>query len=346
MSTALADLSAPRKLTNRQKAAVIVRLLLSEGVEVPIGDLPEGMQEDLTQQLADMQSIDRATLKAVTEEFLATIDSIGLSFPRGLGDALGLLESHISPSAAQRVRKRSGVPISGDPWQIIADLPPEKLEPILVNEAPEVGAILLSKLPVKRAAELLEVLPGDRARRLSIAIRQTSVVGPETVRRIGVSLAEQLDNQPDIAFDDSPVERVGAILNSSRAKTRDDVLAGLDEEDQQFAKAVRQSIFTYANLPQRLAASDVPKAVRVLEQDILLRALAAGTEAHPESTEFILNNMSKRMAESLRDEMAELGEIKAADGEDAMAAVIEAIRDLANAGTILLVAEEDQDPDI
>ena len=51
------------------------------------------------------------------------------------------------------------------------------------------------------------------------------------------------------------------------------------------------------------------------------------------------------MAESLRDEMAELGEIKAADGEDAMAAVIEAIRDLANAGTILLVAEEDQDPD-
>ena len=145
MSTALADLSAPRKLTNRQKAAVIVRLLLSEGVEVPIGDLPEGMQEDLTQQLADMQSIDRATLKAVTEEFLAAIDSIGLSFPRGLGDALGLLESHISPSAAQRVRKRSGVPISGDPWQIIADLPPEKLEPILVNEAPEVGAILLSK---------------------------------------------------------------------------------------------------------------------------------------------------------------------------------------------------------
>ncbi len=54
MSTALADLSAPRKLTNRQKAAVIVRLLLSEGVEVPIGDLPEGMQEDLMQQLADM----------------------------------------------------------------------------------------------------------------------------------------------------------------------------------------------------------------------------------------------------------------------------------------------------
>ena len=78
----------------------------------------------------------------------------------------------------------------------------------------------------------------------------------------------------------------------------------------------------------------------------MLRALAAGAEAHPESTEFILNNMSKRMAESLRDEMAELGKIKAADGEDAMAAVIEAIRDLANAGTILLVAEEDQDPDI
>ena len=86
-----------------------MRLLLSEGVEVPIGDLPEGMQEDLTQQLADMQSIDRATLKAVTEEFLATIDSIGLSFPRGLGDALGWVMSRATMSlTALFLRRGSG----------------------------------------------------------------------------------------------------------------------------------------------------------------------------------------------------------------------------------------------
>lgn len=334
----------PVALSNRQKAAVIVRLLLAEGVNIPIADLPEAMQESLTHELASMRSIDRETLRAVADEFAERVDSIGLSFPGGLGGALGLLEQHLAPDMAKRLRRRSGVPVAGDPWEMLAGLPAEKLEPILRDEAPEVGAILLSKLPVKRAAELLELLPGNRARRLSVAIRQTSVVGPETVRRIGLSLAEQLDAQPQGAFDVPPVERVGAILNSAKARTRDDVLAALDEEDRHFANAVRKSIFTFANLPVRLAASDVPKAVRAVDQEVLVTAFAAGQASDPETVAFVLDNMSKRMAESLRDEIAERGSVPEAEGEAAMAAVIAAIRDLADSGEILLLSEEDDLP--
>ena len=341
MPTAFAGRPAGPVLTSRQKAAVIVRLLLAEGVQVPIGDLPEPMQEALTHELARMRPIDRTTLRDVAAEVAERIDSIGLSFPSGLGGALGLLEGHISPAAAQRLRKSSGVARTGDPWVVIAGLAAERLLPILQDEAPEVGAILLSKLPVKKAAELLEMLPGDRARRLSVAIRQTSVVGPETVRRIGLSLADQLDAQPDRAFDVTPVERVGAILNSSRAATRDEVLAALDDDDKAFADEVRKSIFTFANLPKRLAPADVPKAVRALEQDVLVKALAGAAGTYDASADFILANMSKRMAESLREEVQELGKIKPAEGEEAMSEVIGAIRALAERGEILLVSEEE-----
>lgn len=342
MTVALAGFSAGPSLSNRQKAAVIVRLLLSEGVNVPLGELPEPMQEALTHELARMRPIDRDTLRDVASEFASRIDSIGLSFPGNLGGALGLLEGHISPSAAQRLRKSSGMPRSGDPWEMIAALPAEKLLPILQEEAAEVGAILLSKLPVKQAAEILEMLPGDRARRLSVAIRQTAVVGPETVRRIGLSLADQLDAQPIQAFDVTPVERVGAILNSSRAATRDQVLEALDADDKVFADQVRKSIFTFANLPQRVAQGDVPKAIRAIEQDVLVTALAAAAGSFDATAEYILNNMSKRMADSLRDEIQEKGAIKADDGEAAMGEVIASIRELAEAGEIHLLADEDE----
>lgn len=341
---ALAGLSSGPSLSNRQKAAVIVRLLLSEGVNVPLGDLPEPMQEALTHELARMRPIDRDTLRDVASEFASRIDSIGLSFPGDLGGALGLLEGHISPAAAQRLRKSTGMPRSGDPWEMIGGLPAEKLLPILQEEAAEVGAILLSKLPVKQAAELLEMLPGDRARRLSVAIRQTAVVGPETVRRIGLSLADQLDAQPIQAFDITPVERVGAILNSSRAATRDEVLDALDADDKVFADEVRKSIFTFANLPQRVAKGDIPKAIRVIEQEILVTALAAAAGSFDATAEYILANMSKRMADSLRDEIQEKGAIKAEDGEAAMAEVISSIRELADSGEIHLLADEEEAP--
>ena len=114
---------------------------------------------------------------------------------------------------------------------------------------------MLSKLPVPKAAELLGRLPGDKARRVAYAVSLTGNVDPETVRRIGQSLAAQLDTQPARAFDTGPVERVGAILNVSPAATRDDVLQGLQETDADFAEQVRRAIFTFVHIPDRLAAA-------------------------------------------------------------------------------------------
>ena len=53
--------------------------------------------------------------------------------------------------------------------------------------------------------------------------------------------------------------------------------------------------------------------------------------------------MSKRMAESLREDMAAKGEVKPADAEAAMTQIVIAIRELEAAGEIYLVVPEDDD---
>jgi flagellar motor switch protein FliG len=138
------------------------------------------------------------------------------------------------------------------------------------------------------------------------------------------------------------VERVGAILNFSRAATRNDVLDGLTETDPSFAEAVRKSIFTYLNIPARVGPRDVPKLLKKIDQKVLVTALAASTADDTRPTaEFILANISQRTAEALRAEAAEMGEIAVADGETAMNGVVAAIRELEEAGDIYLVAEEE-----
>lgn len=332
-----------RGLTPRQKAAVIVRYLLTEGSSLPLSSLPEHMQAALAEQMGQMRLIDRATLDEVVAEFLAELESVGLAFPGGIEGALTMMDGHISQSAAQRLRRMSSASSKVDPWERITQLPHDRLLPILLNEAVEVGAVMLSKLPVGKAAELLGKLPGERARRVAYAVSMTGNVDPETVRRIGAALLAELDNQPPKAFDQGPVERVGAILNVSPSLTRDDVLQGLEAEDAAFAAEVRKAIFTFVHIPARLNPRDTPKITRLVEQPLLVTALtyAMTRPELEEAAEFILANISQRLAQGLRDEMGARGKVKEKDAEEAMNAIISAIRTLETSGEITLIQPEE-----
>lgn len=326
-------------LTPRQKAAVIVRHLLTEGGSLPLASLPEHMQAALAEQMGKMRLIDRTTLDAVVAEFLSELESVGLAFPGGIEGALSMMDGHISQSAATRLRRMASASSKVDPWERITALPVDRLLPILVDEAIEVGAVMLSKLPVPKAAEILGRLPGERARRVAYAVSLTGNTDPETVRRIGAALLAELDNQPARAFEAGPVERVGAILNVSPALTRDDVLLGLEGEDAAFAAEVRRAIFTFVHIPARLSARDAPKITRMVDQPVLVTALAAaaGKPGLQEAAEFILENISQRLAQGLREEIAARGRVKDKDGEEAMNAIILAIRQMEGAGELTLV---------
>jgi flagellar motor switch protein FliG len=337
--------TAAAQLNRKQKAAIVVRFLLNEGAEFPLTDLPDALQADLTTQMGSMRYVDRATLADVVAEFASELEAMGLTFPRGVAGALTALDGRISPQTAARLKKEAGVRQFGDPWEQIKGVEIDRLVPIVETESVEVAAVILSKLSVTRAAEILGKLPGPKARRITYAVSQTGAVSPDAVDRIGLSLASQLHEQPETAFDTTPVERVGAILNYSPSITRDDVLEGLEETDQEFANLVRKAIFTFKDIPDRVDPVDLPKMTREVEQSVLVTALtsAASGDLAPVA-EFILENISKRMAEAIREEMTELGKVKAKDGEEAMTEVINAIRTLeANGEITLIIPDEDED---
>lgn len=332
-------------LSGRQKAAILVRLLLVEGADLSLATLPEAMQAELTEQMAQMRLIDRDTLDAVVSEFIETLEQVGLSFPDGIDGALKALSGKLSPGAAGRLRQLARARGHADPWDRIAATETDPLLELLAPESPEVVAVVLSKLPVSRAAEMLGRMPGERARRVALAVARTEGIAPETVIRIGAALAAELDRKPPSAFVARPAARVGAILNSVDQGLRDALLAGLEAEDEDFAQGVRKAIFTFAHIADRLTPLDVPKALRGLDQTVLVTALChalplTGT-AQAVSAEFLLANMSQRIAANLRDEIEQRGRVKPRDGEAAGAAVVAHLRSLADAGEITLAVPDD-----
>lgn len=330
-------------LTGPQKAAIIVRLLLHHGADLPLTGLPDHQQATLTEQMAAMRAIDRETLAAVVEEFCRTLERMGLSFPEGLDGALKLLDGRLSDSAADRIRRRVGGAPTADPWETIRTADVARLLPYVTEESAEVAAVILAKLPVPKAAEILGQLPGERARRIALSMSRTANTDPETVRKIGLALRAQLEVIKATAFDRPPADRVGAILNLSPAATRDDVLKGIEEADQILADAVRKTIFTFAHIPARIATRDVPKVLKGVDQDLLVKAFGGAKGEAVEAAEFLLANMSQRLAGSLREEIAAIPKFKDKEVEAAQTAIVLAIRELETTGELVLIQPEDEE---
>jgi len=325
--------------TRRQKAAIVVRFLISEGAQLELAHLPAHHQDSLIRQMGEMRAIDRATLAAVIREFAGDLEQFGLSFPRGLMAALQDMDGKLAPEAAEKLRLDAGLQTASDPWEKIRALAHDSLLDIINREAPEVSAVLLSKLDTRKAADLLGQLPGDQARALTLSISRTAGIRTDAVARIGNALAEQLQDTPDIAFSETPSRRVGAMLNMSPAATRDALLQQIEATDAHFAAEVRQSILTFADLRQRLPENAVARVLREVDQPTLVVALQYGVQsggADADSAEFLLAGLSRRMAEAVRGEMAECGVIPETYGEEAQNAIIGATRQLEEGGEIAL----------
>ena len=339
----MSDIHSAAAMTRRRKAAIVVQMLIADGGSMPLADLPEHLQELLTGELARLRRLDRVTMDAVAEEFASELDAMGMAAPGSRDNAITALADHLSPGLASRLQAQMDSVRNGDHWPVVADLAVPVLARIMQSESIEICAVALSKLPVPKAAEVLAKTPGDRARRITYAMSMTGDVTTDVVRRIGRALAQEYGHPPATAFDKAPVQRLGAILNSAATDTREDVLEGLGAKDPVFASDVRKAIFTFKDIAPRVKPNDISTCTRTVDAAVLSTAIAAALAGDADvvaSAEYVLANLSQRMAAQLREDAAERGPIKKADAEAAMAAITTAVRELADGGLIVL-----RDPD-
>lgn len=316
---------------------MIVQLLFRDGDGIPLTRMPEKLQAALAHEMGAIRLVPKDTVNAVAEEFVAELEAVGLAAAGDTIKALDALGDKIDPELAERLRREILAARSGDPWPVIAALTEDELVDVLNAQSIQVGGVVLSKLDVAKAAAVLGKLDGDRARRITFGMSQTAEITPDAVKRIGMALVEDHCQRPSIAFQHRPDSRLGAILNTSRSSTRDEVLDGLEAEDPSFAEDVRKKIFTFADIAERLKPIDVAVCLRNVDNDDVSLAIAAalgGDEGEVKGAEFILSNMSQRMADQLRESAAERGAVNREDGERAMNAITTVIREMADEGAI------------
>ena len=117
---------------------------------------------------------------------------------------------------------------------------------------------------------------------------------------------------------------------------------GLRETDPELAERVLAGVFTFVDIPTRIAAVDVATAVKTVAHTDMVIALCYGNgNGMEEVSEFILGGLSRRMAETIREEIEERGAVKTKEGEAAVTALVSGIQGQILAGEISFVDLDD-----
>lgn len=335
-------------IPNATKAAIVYHALDMEGAAPPLDRFGEHARAQLSAELGKVSGIGEDVRSAVIDEFVARVAPASAPASATTPAPMPMPKPVPLPGPIPISLTDIGAPSSGtarseaDPWTLVASQTDDALVDILKNEAPEVAAIVLSKLKVARAADLLGHIPGALARRIAHSVSLTHGVAEDIVALIGTALVATVPETRAPVFEGDPVKRVGAILNSSRAVTRKEILDGLDASDPGFAEAVRRSIFTFANIATRVEPRDVPRIVKRIDPVVFMSALMGAREEDElqASADFLLAGISQRLRDSIEEEMAERPPLRSDEGENAMSEIVALIREMEAEGELYLLSSE------
>ena len=204
---------------------------------------------------------------------------------------------------------------------------------LIAAEHPQLAAIILSALPAEVAAEALAGL--DELVQADLLFR-TATLGPVPAAAIA-DIEAILANYAASSGDDPLVNMgghgdVAKIVNNLARPQAEKLLKSIRRKDKRLADAIEEGMFIFADLAG-LDTKSLGAVMRNVEADRLALAIKG---ADPALGEKILGTLSARAAQTISDEIAEMGPVSRADVEEAQKAVIAVARAMAASGEIML----------
>lgn len=328
-------------LTPPQKAAIIIGILGSDAAGPILEQFDEASLRRFATAMSHMKRIPPALVEKTIHEFLVELSELDMTVRGGMKEARTMLQDYVAEATLARIMDDVVAPSATNVWQKLGHVKHEALAEFLMREHPQTAAVVLSKLPPEQSAEVLGRIDPEAAQTMVMGITRASTLEPNIVEAIGAAVsADFLENYRGDA-DFKPEDRIGTIMTYTSGRVRQSVLSFLDEQKPDLAQAVKASMFTFADIHIRVEKRDVAGLVRQINQDLLLKAMTGAKENAPETYEFVLSSVSSRLAEQLREELAEYPKVKIREAEEAQNAILRTVQAMEAAGELKLIQPEE-----
>ncbi len=332
MATALASRTPP-EISGVRKAAILTLLLGETATGELFKHLSEEEIEAIAGEVALLGPVPAEMATGVLEEFHHMWKAAEYVTKGGVDYAQKLLVNSLGTDMARRVLDRvmksfeSAVAFNG-----LERADPQQLSKFIQSEHPQTIALILAHLKPAQAAELLNSLQEDL--RVDVVTRMANLdeISPDVITRISQVIEQRLKSLGGSTHESyGGVRAVAELLNRIDRSVSQTVLESIESQSPDLAVSIRNLMFVFDDL---LHVDD--SALREIIQRADKKALTVALKGTSEEIRArFFENMSKRAADMIREEIELLGAIRLRDVEKNQQEIVVIARKLEEEGLLV-----------
>jgi flagellar motor switch protein FliG len=322
------------KLTKTQRLAAFLITVGPESAGMMMKNFASAQLELICREIAQMPVLHASVQSEALREF-STIVSNGLSSSLGgVQFAQTMLGQAKDEYEAAAILNRCAPVTTGAGGEEIRHMDGRQLFTLIKNEQPQTIAFILSCLEPKKGAELVSLLDSEVREEVLERFGSMDGASQEAMAKVAKKLNPNVDRRSpqQIAQRSGGVKACVDVLNQLNKDLRKTLITRLEERDTTLGEAIRKQLFFFKDLI-RLSPPDLQRVLREVDMATIPVALK-GVKA--DVVDAVLGALSKRAAQSVREEIEQLGPQKIKDVEVAQERVIEIVRKLEESEEISL----------
>jgi flagellar motor switch protein FliG len=325
--------------SNLRKAAILLMSLPDDQAAQLLSKLAPKQVEGVSIEIARLGLVSGEEQEAVIQEFACANPTALSGSSGGLEVARHLVERALGKGASatlDNVRQS----IEALPFGFLQKVDSQNLLTFIIDEHPQTIALILSHVPPAQAADIISGLPAERQLSVIRRIASMGQTSPEIIQEVEKGLEKRMASVMSQKFENAGgVASVAEMLNVIDRATERSLLENLAQEDPELVEEIRRLMFVFEDIT-KLSDRDVQTLLKNVESSQWAMALKGASE---ELKDKILNNMSKRASDLLKEEMDYLGPVRLSAVEQTQQQIVDVIRRLEDAGEITTHGDEEEE---
>ena len=321
------------EMTGVEKSAILLIVLGPEKSAEIFKHLKEEEIEQLTLEIANTRSIAPEMKDEVLNEFYEVCLAQQYISEGGITYAKELLEKALGSEKAQSVIGKLTASLQVRPFEFVRKTDAGQLLNFIQDEHPQTIALILSYLPTSQSAAVISALPPAKQADVAKRIAMMDRTSPDVIQEVENVLERKLNalvNQDYTIV--GGVDSIVEILNTVDRGTERHILETLEIEEPELADEIRKKMFVFEDILS-LDDKSIQRVLREVDNNDLAVALKNANENVQEA---IFNNLSKRLATMIREDMEFMGPVRLKDVEEAQQKIVNIIRKLEDSAEIII----------
>lgn len=326
-------MSKTEDLSGLEKAAILLIALGPEKSSLIFKHLKEDEIEELTLEIANTRSISPAVKEKVIDEFYEVCLAQQYIAEGGIGYAKELLEKALGTEKAVDVISKLTASLQVRPFEFVKRADASQLLNFIQDEHPQTIALILSYLSSGQASAVIGSLAPDKQADVAKRIAQMDRTSPDVIKEVERVLERKLASLVNQDYTIvGGVDAIVEILNTVDRGTEKHIMETLEIDEPELADEIRKKMFVFEDI---LSLDDraIQRVLRDVDNNDLAVALKGANE---EVQNAIFNNLSKRLAAMIKEDMEFMGPVRMKDVEEAQQKIVNIIRKLEDSAEIVI----------